>query len=243
MLRLGNLPICGFDLSGCIGLLWKVKAGHNAGNVVGDSDMTVTETDQHTDDESFAEGLRRTLALDNRGPIRYDEIGAVHPDILDAYWRYGFYVFEGVVGTEELEELRADIDSVLERAPYPTRDSAVDRFGRPALGLDMAVRPWRMATPFSDPVGGTKKNNGRHPVKMNEPAPPADAPAEVPYLVSSGVELSEAFLRVTGHPDLLRVAEAINGPDFTPFTDVLFVKEPGLGPSVAWHQDGHRGSG
>lgn len=200
--------------------------------------MTVTETDQHTDDEFFAEGRRRALALDNRGPIRYDKSGAVHPDILDAYWRHGFYVFENVVGVEELEDLRADIDSVLERAPYPTKDSAVDRFGRPALGLDMAVRPWQMATPLSDPVGGTKRNNGRHPVKMNEPAPPADAPAEVPYLVASGVELSEAFLRTSGHPDLLRVAEAINGPDFTPFTDVLFVKEPGLGPSVAWHQDG-----
>ena len=199
--------------------------------------MTVTE-DRPTDDEFFADGLRRATALDNRGPIRFDETGAVHQSILDAYWRYGFYVFEDVVDAEELEELRLDIDRVLARAPYPTKDSPVDRQGRPALGLDMAVRPWQMARPLSDPVGGTKKNNGRHPVKMNEPEPATGAPAEVPFLVASGIELSEAFLRVYGHPGLLRVAEAINGPDFTPFTDVLFVKEPGLGPSVAWHQDG-----
>ena len=41
-----------------------------------------------------------------------------------------------------------------------------------------------------------------------------------------------------GHPDLLAVAAAVNGEDFVPFTDALFIKEPGLGASVAWHQDG-----
>ncbi len=60
----------------------------------------------------------------------------------------------------------------------------------------------------------------------------------MPYLIQSGLEMMETFLRVYGHPDLLRVAEAVNGPDFVPFTDVVFVKLPGLGPSVAWHQDG-----
>lgn len=199
--------------------------------------MTIAEPVQ-ADDVYFAEGRRRALALNNRGPIRYDASGSIHPEILDAYWEHGFYVFTDVVGSEELAELRADIDGVLERAPYPTRKSPVDRSGRPALGLDMAAPPWQMAPPLSDPVGGTDRNNGRHPVKMNEPTAPDGAPAEVPFLVASGLELSEAFLRVYGHPDLLRMAEAVNGPDFTPFTDVLFVKEPGLGPSVAWHQDG-----
>jgi ectoine hydroxylase-related dioxygenase (phytanoyl-CoA dioxygenase family) len=37
---------------------------------------------------------------------------------------------------------------------------------------------------------------------------------------------------------LLTVAEAINGDDFVPFNDATFVKLPGLGGSVAWHQDG-----
>ena len=36
---------------------------------------------------------------------------------------------------------------------------------------------------------------------------------------------------------MLKVAEAINGPDFTPFTDTFFYKEAGVGSSTAWHQD------
>ena len=47
-----------------------------------------------------------------------------------------------------------------------------------------------------------------------------------------------AGLRLYGHPQLLAIAETVNGPDFTPFNDVIFVKQPGLGGSVAWHQDG-----
>jgi hypothetical protein len=34
------------------------------------------------------------------------------------------------------------------------------------------------------------------------------------------------------------VAAGILGDDFVPYNEVTFVKEPGLGPSVAWHQDG-----
>ena len=45
-------------------------------------------------------------------------------------------------------------------------------------------------------------------------------------------------LRVYGHPELLAVAAAINGADFTPFNEAMFIKEPGRGASVAWHQDG-----
>ena len=48
----------------------------------------------------------------------------------------------------------------------------------------------------------------------------------------------ESGLRLYGHPLLLTIAEAINGPDFVPFNDAIFVKQPGLGGSVAWHQDG-----
>lgn len=48
----------------------------------------------------------------------------------------------------------------------------------------------------------------------------------------------DSCLRLYGHPGLLRVAEAVNGPDFVPFNEVVFIKEPGLGVSVAWHRDG-----
>ena len=45
-------------------------------------------------------------------------------------------------------------------------------------------------------------------------------------------------LRLYGHPGLLRAAATINGADFTPFSESIQVKLPGLGPSVTWHQDG-----
>jgi len=74
--------------------------------------------------------------------------------------------------------------------------------------------------------------------RNRRPAAAADAPKEVVYLILGSLQFSEAALRVYGHPRLLAVAAAINGPDFTPFNEALFIKEPGRGASVAWHQDG-----
>ena len=34
------------------------------------------------------------------------------------------------------------------------------------------------------------------------------------------------------------MAEAVNGEDFTPFHEGLFIKDAGLGAAVSWHQDG-----
>jgi ectoine hydroxylase-related dioxygenase (phytanoyl-CoA dioxygenase family) len=73
---------------------------------------------------------------------------------------------------------------------------------------------------------------------MFEPTAAADAPKEVVYLILGSLQFSEASLRVYGHPGLLAVAAAINGPDFAPFNEALWIKEPGRGASVAWHQDG-----
>ncbi len=56
--------------------------------------------------------------------------------------------------------------------------------------------------------------------------------------MSGSLQFSEACLRVYGHPDLLKLTEAINGPDFVPFTEGLFIKDPGVGAAVSWHQDG-----
>ncbi len=207
----------------------------------------MTSTDTHSPDTHSSEtqwsaylaaGERRARALPNRGPVRYTPEGRVHPDILDAYDEFGFYVFEDVVGPAELAELRAEVEDLLERAPYPSRDSPTDRLGRPAAASNLPKNPWLMAPPLSDPVGGTRLNNGRHPVKMAEPQARPDAPAAVPYLMFGCLALLDSFVRVYAHPDLLAVAEAVNGADFTPFNEALFIKQAGLGPSVAWHQDG-----
>ena len=179
----------------------------------------------------------RAYALGNRGPIRTGADGKLLPEILESYWTHGFYVFQDVVGPEELAELRADIDAVLSRAPVAP-DATIDYAGRPVVDKGILKPPYRWAKPLSDPVGGTDANNGRHPAEMLQPTPDADAPAWTVELLDGNLYLSDACLRLYGHPGLLTVAESILGDDFVPYNEVTFVKEPGLGPSVAWHQDG-----
>jgi len=186
----------------------------------------------------LAEGAQRAMALGNRGPIRFTADGKLHPDILDAYWRCGFYVFEGVLGAAELADIEADIKTnVLGRLPA-RKGAAVDAQGRPALGVDRKAPTLFWSKPLGDPFGGTSLAGGRHPVKMFEPQAAADAPDEVVYLILGTLQFSEAHLRVYGHPHLLAVAAAVNGDDFVPFNEAMFIKEPGRGASVAWHQDG-----
>ena len=183
------------------------------------------------------EGERRAASLGNRGPIRFLPDGALHPEIVEAYWRCGFYVFEGVLKADELADIERDLRDILDRLPAE-RGAAHDAKGRPALAADCAAPTLLWSKPLGDPFGGTTLANGRHPVKMFEPKAADDAPREVVYLILGSLQFSEAALRVYGHPQLLAVAAAINGPDFTPFNEALFIKEPGRGASVAWHQDG-----
>ncbi len=185
----------------------------------------------------IATGTERAMALGNRGRIRFGDDGKIHHEILDAYWKHGFYVFEGVIDKDELAELRADVDRVIARAPVRP-DADVDKEGRPALGREFKKPPYRFAKPLSDPLGGTSLNKGRHPVKMLGPKPADDAPEWTVQLLDGNLHLMDSCLRLYGHPGLLAIAEAINGPDFVPYNEVTFIKEPGLGPSVAWHQDG-----
>ncbi len=185
----------------------------------------------------FADGERRALELGNRGPVRFVGDGALHPEIVEAYWDHGFYVFEGVFSQEELVDLETDLIRFRRRLPVH-RGAAVDTDGNPAIGvgIDGPSVVWGKA--LSDPVGGTSASHGRHPVKMSEPEPAAGAPSEVIYVVHGQLQYSDACLRAYGHPDLLGIAAALNGRDFTPFNEVLFLKDPGVGPSVAWHRDG-----
>jgi hypothetical protein len=182
-------------------------------------------------------GEERAAELGNRGPIRFTAHGKAHPDILDAYWRCGFYVFEGVLRPEELADIEADLHDILDRLPVE-RSASVDAKGRPALGLGHAAPTLFWSKPLGDPFGGTGLARGRHPVKMFEPKPAAGAPEEVVYLILGSLQFSEAALRVYGHPHLLAIAAAVNGDDFVPFNEAMFIKEPGLGASVAWHRDG-----
>ena len=183
------------------------------------------------------EGVQRADAIGNRGPVRFDANGRLHADIAAAYWKHGYYIFENVVGQQEVEELRRDAGMMLERAPV-SPDAKLDAQGREALGLDAKVSPYSLVRPLSDPVGGTSALGGRHQSKMAEPLPDSDAPEYVVLRLRGMCQYMPSGLRIYGHPRLLAIAATINGDDFVPFNDVIFVKQPGVGGSVSWHQDG-----
>lgn len=183
------------------------------------------------------EGQARALALPNRGPLKFDANGDIHPDILSAYSEFGFYVLEGALSEAELSDIKADLEKM--RANFPAHMGAeTDAQGRPALGADNKAPTLQWARPLSDPLGGTDISNGRHQVKLFEPKAADDAPAAVPVYLGGSLQFSPACLRTYAHPGLLKLTEAINGPDFVPFTEGLFIKDAGLGAAVSWHQDG-----
>lgn len=185
----------------------------------------------------FRAGEERAHSLGNRGPLRFADDGTLHPEVLASYWEHGFYVLEGVLGDEELGDLRLELADLLDRAPVAP-DAGLDRHGRTAFGDAFTTPVFSFGKPLSDPYGGTDANYGRHPAKMSEPKPAEDAPAHTVYFINSILQVMDSCLRLYGHPQLLKVTEAINGEDFAPFGDSIWIKEPGLGTSVAWHQDG-----
>ena len=76
-------------------------------------------------------GERRAASLGNRGPIRFTASGALHPEIVEAYWRCGFYVFEGVLKRAELDDIEHDLHDILDRLPFE-KGALVDAKGRPS---------------------------------------------------------------------------------------------------------------
>ena len=188
-------------------------------------------------DDFYAEAADRALALGNRGPLRVDAEGRVEQRLLDAYWRTGFYIFEGLLDAEEMAELQGEYRQLTAQAPA-ARGAKTDAKGRPAIGDEHQRALFRFAKPLTDPYGATEVTNGRYQVKMREPDRPTDAPAEVLLQIGGILQFMDAALRIYGHPQLLAVAEAVNGPDFTPFTEVIWIKQARLGAAVSWHQDG-----
>ena len=182
-------------------------------------------------------GTAKALAMDNRGPLRLSGDGMPDASMLASYRAHGFYVFEGLLPPEELADIENDLADLLDRAPV-SKDAETDRHGNPAFDRAQISRGLGWVKPLSDPVGGTDASHGRHPAGMVEPRAPDGAPEYVLQLIHGSLQHSEACLRLYGHPGLLAVAEAVNGPDFTPFNEAIWIKHPRLGGSVAWHQDG-----
>ena len=141
------------------------------------------------------------------------------------------------VVVESLHPCDADLQVIRQNLPIH-KDAQIDASGRPALGIDSIGPCLVWAKPLSDPLGGTTLSGGRHSVKMEEPVWETGMPEEIVYLIMGPLRYSDALLRISGHPHLLAIAEAINGKDFVPFNEAMWIKEPGLGSSTAWHQDG-----
>ena len=187
--------------------------------------------------EYLLRGEQQALALDNRGPIRFDEHGRLAEDIMAAYSHFGFYIFEGVISAAELDDIKQDLETL--RTTFPAEPGGqLTADGQPALGADSRSLNLLWSKPLGDPLGGTELANGRHQVKLFEPEADKSAPKEAPFLLLGSLQHSEACLRVYGHPQLLRVAASVNGDDFAPFNESLFIKDPGIGAAVSWHQDG-----
>ena len=183
------------------------------------------------------DGDKRARALDNRGPIKFDADGNLDPSILEAYSKYGFYVFEGVISEQEIADIKEDIADMRTRFPLGS-GSKVTATGEPAMNAECQHQNLLWAKPLGDPLGGTPVANGRHQVKLFEPEAAAGAPQETPFVLLGSLQFSEACLRLYAHPQLLKVAEAINGEDFAPFNETVFFKDAGVGAAVSWHQDG-----
>ena len=182
-------------------------------------------------------GIARAKKLNNRGPVRFDADGKLATDILEAYRRHGFYVFEGLVNAEEIALLQEEMHDLLERAPIDN-DATVDKHGRPAFGQEFARPVYTLIKPLSDPWGGTEVLNGRHPTQMTQPQSDSKLPDKVVFAMEGMCQIMSSGLRLYGHPSLLSIAATINGDDFVPYMDAIFVKQPGVGGAVSWHQDG-----
>jgi ectoine hydroxylase-related dioxygenase (phytanoyl-CoA dioxygenase family) len=182
-------------------------------------------------------GEKNALALGNRGPITFDEKGNLSPAIKEAYSKNGFYIFEGVLNNEEVVDIKEDLENL--RQQFPTGpESTLNAKGEPAMNAESKSLTLVWSKPLGDPLGGTELANGRHQIKMFEPEAKEDAPMAVPLILLGSLQFSDACLRTYAHPKLLKVAESINGKDFAPFNEALFIKEPGIGAAVSWHQDG-----
>ena len=158
-------------------------------------------------------GQKRALNLGNRGPMRFDNKGRLDQGILDAYFRTGFYVFTEVISEDEVAELKNEFDQVLDNAPV-SDDDAVDTNGRPV------------------------KFNGYYSLSKNESSDLHAIPRNAVGLVSHPLMMMDSALRTYGHPQILRMVESVNGPDFIPFHEAVFHKAAGEGAPTRWHQDG-----
>ena len=151
------------------------------------------------------DGEQKALELGNRGPIKFDEHGNLCPKIRKAYSDNGFYIFENVINSTELEDIKEDLEKLRTNFPIGP-ESNLDSNGNPAFNAESKSLTLVWSKPLGDPLGGTELANGRHQVKLFEPEAASDAPQAVPVILLGSLQFSDACLRTYAHPELLKVA-------------------------------------
>ena len=168
-------------------------------------------------------GLQRAKELGNRGPVRFTADGLLAPDIVRSYQEHGFYVFEGMVSKQEVGEVLRELDEVLENAPTH-EGGTTDKHGRPCRFPGYV----KLTAPLSEQ--GARKGLLAGNARPNE--------EQVVLILSHPMMYMDSIVRLYAHPQILRMAEGLNGPDFVPFTDAIHYKAAGNGAATSWHQDG-----
>ena len=120
---------------------------------------------QEITDQYFKTGEEK-LCIAQSGSHKVYRRWGVHPDILSAYWRYGFYVLEGLIQQGEVDNLVADFNEVMDRAPKNSK-TTLDAKGRPSVAAQFERATFQFAKPLSDPYGWNRLN-GRSLSNKNE---------------------------------------------------------------------------
>ena len=81
---------------------------------------------------------------------------------------------------------------MLKQAP-DTPDTEETELGEPEARAGFTLPSYRFARPLSDPLGGTKRNKGRHPAKMADPKPSNDAPEWTPIFLLGYLQLMDSL--------------------------------------------------
>ena len=67
--------------------------------------------------------------------------GSLSKSIRDAYSKYGFFIFEGALNQDELEDIKIDLEDL--RSKFPTGpESSVNSKGEPAMNAESKSFSW-----------------------------------------------------------------------------------------------------
>ena len=103
------------------------------------------------------EGEKKAIELGNRGPIQFDDDGNLCKEIRKSYSENGFYIFENVINSAELEDIKKDLEAL--RLNFPTGpESNLDENGNPAFNADSKSLTLVWSKPLGDPLGGDRKS-------------------------------------------------------------------------------------